>query len=299
MADDLVSELPTLRLYSGGPSVVLWQKFLVAKGHSSGAPDGMFGNGAKKSTESYQRSIGVGADGVVGRGTYEKAIADGFDPSGLGYGAATDPNDPASVRPAPGFTPTLVDAKDRGAAKLASKHRRSALRSAQELDKVDGIVLHQMSFYRKGDTIDRYADVPAHYIITQQGELAQLHDHNVYLYTSNSLNATTVGVEFAGNFASTSGSFYQKQKFWACVLTPHQVSAARLLLETVQRDRGITKVYSHIQAYAGRSNCGGPDIWASVGQWGVDVLRLSDGGPGWKKDDGAEIPDVWRTWGRA
>lgn len=36
-------------------------------------------------------------------------------------------------------------------------------------------------------------------------------------------------------------------------------------------------------------------LTASVGQWAIDKLGMSDGGPGYVEGTGQPIPDAWRT----
>jgi hypothetical protein len=57
-------------------------------------------------------------------------------------------------------------------------------------------------------------------------------------------------------------------------------------------------VLAHRQSSNMRENDPGPDVWHHVGQWAVDTLGLSDGGPGFKIGNGKPIADAWRTWGR-
>jgi hypothetical protein len=60
--------------------------------------------------------------------------------------------------------------------------------------------------------------------------------------------------------------------------------------------QGIRYVYGHCQSSASRSNDPGPEIWASVGQWAIDKLDMSDGGPDYAIDSGRSIPAEWRTF---
>ena len=57
---------------------------------------------------------------------------------------------------------------------------------------------------------------------------------------------------------------------------------------------GLSQVVAHRQSSASRENDPGPEVWLNVGQWAVDTLGLSDGGPGFKLPGGNPIPPDWR-----
>ena len=62
---------------------------------------------------------------------------------------------------------------------------------------------------------------------------------------------------------------------------------------------GLKRIVAHRQSSEQRENDPGPDIWYHVGQWAINNLGLTDGGPGYKIDKGNAIPDLWRKWGLA
>jgi transcriptional regulator with XRE-family HTH domain len=68
---------------------------------------------------------------------------------------------------------------------------------------------------------------------------------------------------------------------------------------TRAREAGIRSVFAHRQSSASRGNDPGPDLWAGVGQWAIDRLGFSEGGPGYTIDQGNPIPDEWRTSARS
>jgi len=61
-------ELPARLLYYGlkGEDVKDLQRALIAKGFNPKGVDGDFGNGTKEAVKAFQRSVGIGDDGVVG-----------------------------------------------------------------------------------------------------------------------------------------------------------------------------------------------------------------------------------------
>ncbi|HTL90649.1 MAG TPA: peptidoglycan-binding protein [Leptolyngbya sp.] len=71
-------KLPTIRLGSTGTAVGAWQRFLQDQNYPIGAVDNGFGNVTNQVTKDYQQKNGLVADGVVGNGTYTKALSQGF-----------------------------------------------------------------------------------------------------------------------------------------------------------------------------------------------------------------------------
>lgn len=61
----------TLRVNARGPEVMELQQLLNAKGYNVGTPDGKFGSGTLAQVQRFQASLGMEADGVVGRRTWE------------------------------------------------------------------------------------------------------------------------------------------------------------------------------------------------------------------------------------
>jgi hypothetical protein len=264
-----------------------------------------------------QRLVGADDDGIIGPRTVEAVAlwqqradltADGkIGPKTLAEmesawsGTGTSPEDATTppsflVEPDPQLTPILEDRIAAGHKALRRKSKDTNQRyqgKPRAAARVNGIALHQMAFSR-GDDIEKYDKVTAHYVITPDGGLAQLHDLTIQLWSSNHLNGFTVAVEFAGNLRSAKGRWHGTRA--PDVLTPQQVAAGRFLLQHMRDTYGIKKAYAHIQGRgAGRANCCGPEIWKSVAQWAIDPggLGFQDTthetyGPGWP------IPDTWK-----
>ena len=70
--------LPTIQLGSTGSAVGAWQQFLQDQNYPIGAVDNGFGGVTDKVTKNYQQKNGLIADGLVGAGTYSKALSQGF-----------------------------------------------------------------------------------------------------------------------------------------------------------------------------------------------------------------------------
>jgi hypothetical protein len=80
-----------LRLGQSGPEVESWQHFLIGQDINVLA-DGSFGPGTQAGTVAFQEKYGLGADGVVGRGTLAKAME-------LGFGEVHDEGAPEEESP--------------------------------------------------------------------------------------------------------------------------------------------------------------------------------------------------------
>jgi hypothetical protein len=157
---------------------------------------------------------------------------------------------------------------------------------------VEGVVLHQMAFQRGADP-RKYLGVTAHYVITTDGTIAQLHPHDAKLWASDGFNSETVAVEFAGNFQSSRGLWWRPEDYGADVPTAAQIRAGRQLMRRLHA-QGITSMYAHRQATANKGNDPGPEIWMGVAEWARRVVGMDDGGPGYALADGLPIPDEWR-----
>lgn len=65
---------PTLRIGAKGNITKLLQERLNGYGFNCGTPDGMFGSNTNNAVIQYQKSRGLDADGIVGKGTWSKLI---------------------------------------------------------------------------------------------------------------------------------------------------------------------------------------------------------------------------------
>ena len=74
-----MNRLPFLKKKHQGDEVRNWQRFLQAEDFYNGLLDGDFGNKTERSTKSFQKSVGLKADGLVGKSTYAEAIKLGYD----------------------------------------------------------------------------------------------------------------------------------------------------------------------------------------------------------------------------
>ncbi|NLD68502.1 MAG: hypothetical protein GX644_06765 [Limnobacter sp.] len=164
---------------------------------------------------------------------------------------------------------------------------------------VYALVLHQMACcFQRRDPMRSYLRVKAHYAILPDGKILYLHPASKLIWASHGFNNRSVAVEFAGNFPDTKGRWWNADEMGRNQVTSAQIKSGRCLIQHLVRTMGLRVVLTHRQSSNMRMNDPGPDIWSQVGQWAVDTLGLSDGGPGFKVGTGSPIPDEWRTWRR-
>ncbi len=192
-------------------------------------------------------------------------------------------------------------------------YKRQKSESPRERAAIDSIVLHHMA-YNRGNNTSLYIKVGAHYIVTSDGQIAQLYDDLDYLNASNYLNPRSIAIEFAGNFADERYNWWKdmgKPKAHPpippmpipdrCYLTPAQIRAGRCLLATLKaRLPGIKYLFAHRQSSLDREGDPGPDVWFNIGEWALSNLNLlpsthfvtTDKKTG--KPTGRPIPETWR-----
>ncbi len=97
------------------------------------------------------------------------------------------------------------------------------------------------------------------------------------------------------NLRAVNGKWWSPETHGRNSLTAAQVESGRRLLRLL-RSTGVRYVFAHRQSYHDKGNDPGPEIWSTVGQWAIDKLRMSDGGPEYAIDTGRPIPDSWRSF---
>jgi hypothetical protein len=183
---------------------------------------------------------------------------------------------------------------------LTAQSDRSVRKGTRDPKTVYALVLHQMACcFRRRDPLKSYLKIKAHFAILPEGQILQLHPVSALIWASHGLNARSVAVEFAGNFPNIHGKWWKGETYGRNRPTPAQLEAGRCLVRHLIRTMGLRVILAHRQSSNMRGNDPGPEVWYHVGQWALDNLGLSDGGPGFKIGTGAPIPDAWRTWGRS
>jgi peptidoglycan hydrolase-like protein with peptidoglycan-binding domain len=202
----------------------------------------------------------------------------------------------SGIRDAAGrLTNVITDIANAGIIDLTAKSDKSRRKGARDPKKIKQLVLHQMACcFKPADPLTRFLTVGAHFAITADGRILQLHPIEQLLWASNGFNGSSVAVEFAGNFPDSKGRWWEGDKYGRDRPTQAQFEAGRRLIRYLVAKIGLTQVVAHRQSSASRENDPGPEVWRNVGQWAVDTLGLSDGGPGFKLPGGNPIPDDWR-----
>jgi peptidoglycan hydrolase-like protein with peptidoglycan-binding domain len=190
--------------------------------------------------------------------------------------------------------------------KAVNNKPKHILNDYRDPRKVFALVLHHMAFKRRSRKTKKYSDpesylaTGAHFCILFDGRIIQLHTFTRMIWHSNCTSGGSVGVEFEGNFPNING------KWWVAKdakvpdqdrPTQAQFESGRFLASYLKSVLGITRVLAHRQSSKDRENDPGPDVWYNVGQWAIDKLGLSDGGPTSQCGDGKPILPEWRTWG--
>jgi N-acetyl-anhydromuramyl-L-alanine amidase AmpD len=173
----------------------------------------------------------------------------------------------------------------------------------RDLKKVYALVLHHTAGSLINDP-GRLNNVNAHFVITPNGRILQLHPLERLLFASNGFNPGSVAVEFVGNFRNEKGiCWYKGPRFLPCsnTPTPEQIKAGRDLVKYLRSKINLTHILAHRQSSSSRDGDPGPDIWYQVGQWAVDNLGLNDGGSGYFILDGdprhckkTPFPESWK-----
>lgn len=178
-------------------------------------------------------------------------------------------------------------------------YKRAAQASPRKQTAVDSVVLHHMAFNR-GNDVNAYKKVGAHYLVTADGQIAQLYDDLDFLNASDGFNPRSIAIEFAGNFPDHRYYWWRSKDSKSpipdrCYLTPAQIRAGRCLLATLKaRLPNIKYLYAHRQSSKDRPGDPGPDVWFNIGEWALTNLNLTDQQPSTHIGTGQPIPKIWR-----
>lgn len=163
----------------------------------------------------------------------------------------------------------------------------------------------RVQFQKKYSDPAGYLSTGAHFCIMLDGRIIQLHAMSRMIWHGHCISPGSVAVEFEGNFPNIKGTWWyptdkktgKKIKVNEDKPTQAQFDSGRFLACYLKVVLGTTTILAHRQSDDSRENDPGPDIWFNVGQWAVDKLGLSDGGPTFKCGTGKPILPEWRTWG--
>lgn len=181
---------------------------------------------------------------------------------------------------------------------LRAKAPKDQILRMRTLEEVTAVVIHQTSFFGWKDTNPLWPKIKSHFVVRRDGRVQINYDPEVRMTTgSNSANKFCVTIEHEGNYPNSNGNFYKPEKFGRSYLAdaPNQVAASRKLIAALHSFcPKMTAIFAHTQWAADRANCPGPDLWLAIGEWGLQNLNLTDGGPGWHYEGGHPIPGSWR-----
>lgn len=191
-------------------------------------------------------------------------------------------------------------------AKAVNNKPQHILNSYRDPRKVYAFVLHHMAFKRWNPKTKAYSNpesylaTGAHFCIMLDGRIIQLHACSRMIWHGNCVSPGSVAVEFEGNFPNIKGGWWINKD--AKVPDKDKPSLAqfdsgKFLTSYLKTVLGTTHILAHRQSSDSRENDPGPDIWYNVGQWAIDKLGLTDGGPTFKCGTGKPILPEWRTWG--
>ena len=185
------------------------------------------------------------------------------------------------------------------------------LKNFRDPRKLWAFVLHHMAFKRRGgpnkqfSAPEGYLNTGSHFCIMLDGRIIQLHPVSRMIWHGNCLSPRSVAVEFEGNFPDVKGQWWyptdkktgKKIKINEDTPTQAQYESGRFLASYLKIILGTTHILAHRQSSSSRVNDPGPDIWYNVGQWAIDNLGMTDGGPKFKCGTGNPVLPAWRTWG--
>lgn len=166
---------------------------------------------------------------------------------------------------------------------------------------VTGVCLHQTACLL-GERPERYDSVGAHIAITRSGKVIWLHDFDRKVAAANGWNNGTVSFEIDGLYAGEEGN---PSTVWDDPSTPSKEQAMVLTKETIHAVIETVKwvksvlgpqmnvIVAHRQSSDSRRNDPGSAIWKECALPLHALLGCSDGGVGFKLDDGYPIPESW------
>lgn len=196
------------------------------------------------------------------------------------------------TRPASPPPPELLGLIDRRATALKSQEH-----GGRRWSEITGVTLHQTACVL-GERPGRWDSVGAHLGVTRAGMLPWLHDFDRIVWHGNGFNRRTIGIEIDGMFPGVIG---RKDTAWHGEMmepTDAQIDATiravRWIDATVTAHGGkLRYVLAHRQSSATRLPDPGEGVWKRAALPLMAELGLSDGGDGFKVDDGAPIPREW------
>lgn len=190
---------------------------------------------------------------------------------------------------------------------------RKLLREGASWKETTGVVVHQTAC-DMGTNPERYDTIGAHFSGMRDGRVNWHADLNRYVIHANGFNQRCVGYEVNGLYAgleddprtahdealaTTWDDPTTKHREKPMRVEPVQLYMLRATIRwccyvTARNDGHMQFLLFHRQSSGTRQNDPGEAIARGVEPL-YDELGLSDGGPGFKIDNGRPIPDAWRS----
>lgn len=181
---------------------------------------------------------------------------------------------------------------------------------------VRGICLHQTAC-EMGESETRYDRLNIHFVVTRTGKILRLYDLTTAVCGGNGWNNQCVQIEFDGLYPgleddpSTVQVNEAIKTTWDDPSTPFRETPQQVTTDAMERGRHLVQwideevrrnggqlrvIVAHRQSSGDRPTDPGEMIWKEVAVPMHDTLQLSDGGIGFKLEDGAggkSIPEQW------
>lgn len=151
-------------------------------------------------------------------------------------------------------------------------------------ERIDAIVLHQMSFSR-GSGTERFDTVIAHFAVLLDGTVLQLRNYEDIL--NDAYGGRGVEIEFEGHFPCGG-----RGHGGVLLPTAVQIVSGRELAAQIVNDLGTVRgIYAHRHFNPEQKGCcPGPHVWFNVGEWAARSMNLNTSPAGAR----GSIPDSWR-----
>jgi len=188
---------------------------------------------------------------------------------------------------------------------------------------ITGITLHQTAAGTNHFSKPSALRVAVSFLVNSNGKVYYMWDMDWLMAHAQSFNGHDVGIEIAGDFATVPGKGGWGTGLYKGsgasrpehILTKVQIQAAKATIDFIIKEVAahggkIRYVHSHGQAFHGKPNGPGYQIWKKLGLWAQSKRGLSDGGigfyiphrnltTGWKmrwmkKSDGTKYQMPWR-----
>lgn len=228
-----------------------------------------------------------------------------------------DPGSPEVVTPADFIRWAIIDRRDFHTPSVVVdkggvKTRRSYQPGRRSWQQTTGWTLHQTAC-DMGERVERYDTTGAHWVVLRSGRIIRLCNNDRIVYHGNGWNSRCTSVEVNGLYAGREDDPDTAQdealrSTWDDPSTPTrekpmQVTPAAMLSlrmlgrfiawDIAMHGGHLKFIVAHRQSSKDRRNDPGEAIWKQAAIPLMGELGCTDGGVGFKLDDGYPIPECW------